>query len=175
MQLRLRTVCQFCSPLRGGIQRSSSFCSRKHFPTEPLAARASSSRPYSSLIFKRMNTAHKDRTPAKAAAKERVRGPGPGYVGPRATAPVRPAVVRVCLRGPEQKWPRPQERRRRRGGTERDPSPAPLFAPLQHKRTRKKGRNRHRLLPSNGRQYSSSMAPWTVCTTRMARCAGSAL
>ena len=77
--------------------------------------------------------------------------------------------------GPRTRRPRPQEHRRRRGGTERDPSPIPLFAPLQCQRTRKKGRNRHRLLPSYGRQYSSSIAPWTVCTTRLARCAGSAL
>ena len=89
-----------------------------------------------------------------------------------------PARCRSGVRaGPRTKMAAPAGAPPKAGRDRARPQPrsAPLFDPLQEKQTRKKGRNRHRLLPSYGRQYSSSMAPWTVCTTRLARCAGSAL
>ena len=43
------------------------------------------------------------------------------------------------------------------------------------RRTRKKGRNRPRFPPCQKSQNSSSMPPWTVWTTRAARCAGKML
>ena len=40
---------------------------------------------------------------------------------------------------------------------------------------KEKGRNRCRSLPSSRGQNSYDIAPWMVCTTRAAKCAGSAL
>ena len=40
---------------------------------------------------------------------------------------------------------------------------------------KKKGKNRCRSLPCSRAQNSSDIAPWMVCTTRAAKCAGSAL
>jgi hypothetical protein len=116
-----------------------------------------------------LNIADRQPHPREATAKDRVRGQGPGTVGPASPAPVRPGAGRECARGPATRTPRPQERRRRRRGTERVASPAPLFrrerVPCEHRN----GQDRCRLLPSSCCQNSSSIAPCTVWTTRLAK------
>jgi len=117
---------------------------------------------------------NKLRTANKGAAKDRVRSQGPGLVGPASFAPVRPATGSQCARGPKTKTPRPQERCWRQRGTERVPSPAPLFHSFPScMRTRKKAGTGEGSCPIACQ--NSSIAPGTVCTMRLARCAGSAL
>ena len=162
LQHLLRTVCRFCSPLRVSFLCCWDLNSWRQFPARPVGARADTSLTKALWLHADIRPRHKNRTPGKAAAKERVRGKEPGPVGSASLAPLRPGAGRECVRDPRTRTPRPQARRYRRRGTERVTSPAPLFVHPFHRRTLRKGRNRNRLLPSLGRQNSSSMPPCTV-------------
>ena len=92
---------------------------------------------------------------------------------PRALVrPGRGAQVRA---GPGTKTPRPQEHRRRWCGTERVSQPRSSTRPFPPPANTKKGQEPSPAPALLDAQNSSSIAPCTVCTTRLARCAGKAL
>ena len=139
--------------------------------------------------------------PAKDSTCER--GSGQGRVGSKASGACRvpsfpppdPVPVRKCARAPRTNHAAPSGAHRKMRGTECVHSPAPFIGRRRiavggrqsnrpnrvfvldwtTRRTRKKGRNRSRFPPCRSSQNSSSMPPWTVWTTRTARCAGKML
>ena len=134
--------------------------------------------------------------PAKEAAAKGVwEARQTGHVACPSFPPPDPVPVRKCARGPRTNYAAPSGAHRKMRGTECVHSPAPfigrrriavgdrqsnrpnliLVPDWTIRRTRKKGRNRSRFPPCRSSQNSSSMPPWTVWTTRAARCAGKML
>ena len=113
----------------------------------------------------------RNRTPGEALAKDRVRGQGPGPVGPASHAPVRPGADRECARGPEHK------RRARRSAAGRGAGPSasqprsacrPCSNPCEHKKRAGTGAGscprkalelvEHR--PMHGVHHVARQVPW---------------
>ena len=135
LQHPLRTVCQNCSPLRVSFLCCWDLNSWRQCPARPVGARADIKLRKALWLHADIRPRHKNRTPAKAAAKERMRGQEPGAVGSASLAPLRPGAGRECVRDSRTRTPRPQEHRCRRCGIERVTSPAPLFVRPFQRRT----------------------------------------
>lgn len=184
-----------CSHVLGVVQTVRGIDQGRPFPTSSLE------REQPGLAAHRMQIESNWTPPAKDSTCER--GSGQGRVGSKAGGACRvpsfpppdPVPVRKCARGPRTNYAAPSGAHRKMRGTECVHSPAPLIGRRRiavggrqsnrpnrvfvldwtTRRTRKKGRNRPRFPPCRKSQNSSSMPPWTVWTTRAARCAGKML
>ena len=184
-----------CSQVREVVQSATGIDQGRPFPTSTME------REQPGLAPLRMQIESISTLPAKDSTCEK--GSGQGRVGSKANGACRvpsfpppdPVPVRKCARGPRTDHAAPSGAHRKMRGTECVHSPAPLigrrriavggrqsnrpnrFLVLRWttRRTRKKGRNRFRFPPCRKSQNSSSMPPWTVWTTRAARCTGNML
>ena len=184
-----------CSQVREVVQSATGIDQGRPFPTSTME------REQPGLAPLRMQIESISTLPAKDSTCEK--GSGQGRVGSKANGACRvpsfpppdPVPVRKCARGPRTDHAAPSGAHRKMRGTECVHSPAPfigrrriavgdrqsnrpnliLVPDWTIRRTRKKGRNRSRFPPCRSSQNSSSMPPWTVWTTRAARCAGKML